>query len=192
VRRILVLVGLAVVVIGGLRVITGPYSLHIGGSFTPLGTWSGVAKGVTPAGDPYAIQLNLSTPRVGRAGCFAHSCTEFDGTGAVCTKKAVYKFTGLDASGPLGAWWSLDGREMTVGLDDLQAPGSPQSTSVTLRGTWHGPVYQATDGGYLTDVFASDGSARTSTSSPNAADSASFAFRPGDFAALCRQVQGTS
>jgi hypothetical protein len=59
----------------------------------------------------------------------------------------------------------------------------------TLRGTWHGKVYQANDGGYLDRDFASNGTPRTEVTSPDAKDAVTLPFQPGDFTTACDSVR---
>jgi hypothetical protein len=179
----LVVVLLLAVVVGVF--VTGPWALHIGGQFTPLWRWSGISRAHSPDGSDVGIQLNLSVR--GRPSCsrLTGACSNLRGNAVVCTKAGRFGFSNLD--GTVGGYLSTDGQPMTItfGHGDTTLT---RYLSVTLKGTWHGSAYDASDGGYLARAFAPDGSPRTAVTSPDPAKAAAVSIRPGDFAALCRGI----
>jgi hypothetical protein len=176
---------LLVIALGAVLVwvLLAPWSLHIGGQFTPLGRWSGVGRAHTPDDGDFGIQLNLAVS--GRHSCsrLTGKCTDFEGNAVICTKAGRYTFTRLDGS--VGGYLSLDGQPMTL----LITHGSATHyLKLQLNGTWHGPAYDASDGGYLTYSFNPDGTPRAAVSSPDPAKAAQVSIRPGDFTALCHSI----
>jgi hypothetical protein len=168
----------------GVGILLKPWSLHIGGRFTPFG-WTGIGRARTPDGLDAGIELKLGTRY--RAACTGSGggCTQMNGSGVVCTRAGRFTFSIADAS--FSAWWSLDGRPMKVRLTH----GNTTLTrylNIYLDGTWHGPAYEASDGGYLSHGFNPNGSPRSATGSVEGAEAATVSFQPGDFAALCRSV----
>jgi hypothetical protein len=178
----LVLVALLAV---GVGILIKPWSVHIGGRFTPFGGWTAIGRARTPDGLDAGIQLNLTArfrPACGKSGS---GCTQMNGKAVVCTRAGRFTFSNADAT--FSAYWSLDGRAMMVTLTHGDTTLT-RYLNVYLHGTWHGPAYQASDGGYLSHGFNPNGSPRSTTGSVEKADAAQVTFQPGDFAALCRSV----
>lgn len=176
----------AIVVLGvGIQLAFTPWAVHIGGSFTPMMRWTGVAEAHTASGASYAVQLTINANNLSQHACSQYGCDDFHGTLTVCTAAGMYTFTNV--SGTVGGWLSTDGQDMNVSFSHGSTTAD-RGLLGYLRGTWHGKVYQATDAGYLDRDFQPDGTPRTSVGSAVAADAATLAFQPGDFTSACKQV----
>lgn len=169
----------------GVGILLKPWSLHIGGRFTPFGGWTAIGRARTPDGLDAGIQLNLRTRA--RAACSKSGggCTQMDGKAVVCTRAGRFTFRTADAT--FSAYWSLDGRPMTVRLTNGDTTLT-RYLNVYFDGSWHGSAYQASDGGYLSHGFNPNGSPRSATGSVEKSTAAQVTFQPGDFTALCRSV----
>jgi hypothetical protein len=177
----------AVVFVVLLQVLFTPWAMHIGDSFTPLMSWSGVAEGRSATGSSYAVQLNISANNLSQHSCSGvGGCDDFHGTIVVCT--AAGQYTMGNVSGKVGGWLSTNGQQMSVSFSGRRNTPT-QYLLGNLHGTWHGKVYQATDGGYLDRNFKPDGTPRTVFSTVDANDTTSLAFRPGNFDTACAQVK---
>jgi hypothetical protein len=174
---------LIVLIPTALAVFFAPWAEHIGGRFTPLGYWSGIGKAHAPDGTDFGVALNLKLRTSPSCSRLSGKCSNLQGNAVVCTRAGRYTFSNLD--GTLDGYWSTDGHAMTISFTHGNTTLT-RYVSVILKGTWHGPAYQATDGGYLVRGFNSDGSPRSAVTSPDPAQAASVTIQPGDFAALCR------
>lgn len=179
------LVALALLVLV-IQVAFTPWAFHIGGTFTPLMNWTGVATGHTPSGSSYAVRLSLQANTISDRACSQYGCDDVHGTVDVCTSAGQYTF--INMSGKVGGWLSTDGQKMTIGFSHGKDP-STRNLEGTLTGTWHGKVYQASDGGYLDRDFDTNGTPRTEVTSADPHDAATLAFQPGDFTAACDSVK---
>jgi hypothetical protein len=169
----------------GVSILLKPWSVHIGGRLTPLGRWTGIGRARTPDGLDAGVELSLTAryrPACSRTG---GGCTRMEGKAVVCTRAGRFTFSTVDAT--FTAYWSLDGRPMTVRLTHGDTTLT-RSLNIYFDGTWHGSAYEASDGGYLSHGFNPDGSARSATGSVEKREAANVSFQPGDFAALCRSV----
>jgi len=185
IRRVVLGLGAAAVLAVGVFAVTEPYAFHIGGGFTPLGRWTGVAEGTGPGATRYAVELNLQAPVPGRE-CSSNGCAKFVGTAVVCTRKVRLTYAGLHADG--SGWLSLDGHPMTVVLSS-PSPHQVTAADVELHGAWQGPAYVASDVGSLTSDYDSSGEPRTQVPGFDPKAAVHLTFRPGDFDTLCRAVQ---
>jgi hypothetical protein len=172
-----------------VQVIVAPWAFHIGGKFTPLGNWTGAAQGKAPSGDRYAVQIQLEFNTLQDRACSqTGGCDDFHGTLLFCTKAGQYKITNM--SGQLHGWLSTEGRTMNVDFQpDRKDSQQVQQVLGVFRGTWHGDVYQATDGGYLERDFGSNGVPRTVVTTADPKQSVTLAFQPADFNAMCAALK---
>lgn len=169
-----------------LQILITPWAFHIGNTFTPLMHWSGVSQARTANGASYAVQLNITANDIGEHACSQNGCDDFHGSMVVCTAAGKFSFNNI--SGKVGGWLSTDGQDMSVSFSGKR--GQPTDGLLGfLHGTWHGAVYQATDGGYLDRNFNPDGTARRVFTSPDPKQTASFTFQQGNFDSACAQVE---
>jgi len=178
---------LLVVLALAVEVFSAPWALHLGGGFNPLERWSGIARAHTPDGGDFGIQLNLTVNGLDHRSCsrLTGRCRDLRGNAVICTKAGRFTFNNLDGS--VDGYWSIDGQPMIVSIGH----GSTTLTryqSLTFTGTWRGPAYEASDGGYLSRDFAPDGTARREVGSADPTKAVRFAFQPGDFTALCHTI----
>ena len=174
-----------------VQVLIAPWAFHIGGSFTPLGNWTGAAQGKAPNGDRYAVQLDLQMYLLNDHPCSQlGGCDDFHGTMTVCTKAGRYTLQNM--SGKVGGWLSTDGQTMRFSF----APGRNNKDYHLLgqvigdmQGVWHGKVYQATDEGYLERDFKPDGTPRSVVTSADPKQAVALAFQPGNFDAMCAALK---
>ncbi|TML33501.1 MAG: hypothetical protein E6G35_00430 [Actinobacteria bacterium] len=180
------LVLIAVVALA-VEVFSAPWALHLGGGFNPLERWSGIARAHTPDGGDVGIQLNLKVNALDRRSCsrLTGRCSDFGGTAVICTRAGRFTLSRVDGS--VDGYWSIDGQPMTVSMTHgTMTPA--RYLSLTFTGTWHGPAYEASDGGYLSRDFLPDGNARSQVGSVDPAKAVRFALQPGDFTALCHTI----
>jgi hypothetical protein len=176
-----------VVLVLVIQILVTPWAFHIGGSFTPMMRWTGVAEGsARNGGGTYAMQIQIVANQLNDHACDQFGCDDFHGSAAVCTAAGEHRFTNI--SGKVGGWTSVDGQKMSVDI----AHGTTtidRNMQLVLTGTWHGKVYQANDKGYLVRDFDITGVPRPAVGSAQLSDAVQLAFQPGNFAALCAQVK---
>jgi hypothetical protein len=178
---LVVVVMIAVAVVVGLN----PWAVHIGGRLTLLGNWSGIARAHVPGGADLGVQLNLGVDRQPGCGRTTGECDNLDGTAVICSKAGRFTFSNL--GGFVDGYWSTDGHAMRLNFSH----GSTTLTrylTIRFTGTWHGPAYDASDGGYLDRGFDANGNPRAQVGSPDATRAVPLSFQPGDFSALCASV----
>jgi len=161
------LVAIAVLAILVVYVVPTPWALHIGGKFTPLEQWDGVAAVTASNGGRYVLFAHLQGGLIGtrRPVCgFQGGCDSLHGNAKLCTQNgATYS---LKLTGAVHSWWSTDGASTSI---DLTGPSLPAGWVVAFRGTWAGPVLALADtDNSFTKVFTRRGAIRHTTSSADA------------------------
>lgn len=161
--KLLLIVGLALVAVS---VVPTPWALHIGGPFTPLGSWSGYGAVQASNGGRYVLFIQFHGGIIGRHGrtsCSGRGCTNMFGTATLCTESGkTHTFT-LD--GEVHGWWTTDGSRTTIQLTGGTPDRLPSGWVVALHGSWDGPALslESPDNSF-TKVFTPAGAIRRVTS----------------------------
>ena len=148
-------VGLLVVVAAVLGVIAllNPWALHMGNRSTPLGQWEGVGIVHASSGARDALYLrigiHLATGR--RASVGPHSNLE----GEALLRTPQGDTMRYQVSGSVSAWWSADGRPLSV---RLVAKGTQPEQYFDLHGGFHGAQLVLDDHGSSGRMLRPDGS----------------------------------
>jgi hypothetical protein len=165
-RALLVLV---VVVILIVYIVPTPWALHIGGKFTPLEEWDGVASVSATNGGHYVLFTHLEAGLLaggpGHLDCsFAGGCDTLHGNAKLCTERgATYSFS---LHGAVHTWWSTDGASTSI---DLTGKNLPSGWVVAFKGKWAGSVLPLADtDNSFTEVFTRGGAVRRATSTADA------------------------
>ena len=143
-RGCLVQTGLALVfglgVIYAVMLVTSPWSLHIGGRFTPLLTWQGTGKLITKGGAEYPIYLYLfPSPHFSRLRLNSLRPTGgLQGEARLCTAPGVSER--LKLSGTIyGGWSSTENSVMAFRLLEAKIFDVGQKQGYfDLMGRWQG------------------------------------------------------
>jgi hypothetical protein len=148
-------------------IVPTPWALHIGGKFTPLEQWDGVAAVTATNGGRYVLYTHLQgglmsgrTPACG----FAGGCDMLHGNAKLCTESgSVYS---LHLDGAVHSWWSTDGASTTI---DLTGKSLPDGWVVAFKGKWAGSALPLADtDNSFTEVFTRRGAVRHTTSTADA------------------------
>jgi len=146
--------------------VPAPWAFHIGGRFTPFGTWDGYGPLQASNGGRYLLFTHIQggiVSRAARPGCTFHgSCGTLRGSAKLCTESGrVYSFS---LAGVMHGWLTTDGS-----LTDLKLSGGspvplPDGLVVAFHGIWQGPVLPvaSTDGSF-TEAFTPAGAIRKGT-----------------------------
>ena len=132
--------------------VVNPWSLHIGGRWTPALTWHGIGQLKSSTGATYGVFIEVG-PEMHRG----RGASNLGGRAKLCTPQGeIYS---LRVNGYLKqAWLDADGKPVTFYLR------SPQDTrpkiSFTLFGAWHGPELVLDDKGSMAMSFSADGGAK--------------------------------
>jgi hypothetical protein len=181
-----------VAVLAGAYIAANPWALHIGGRFTPIGTWHGYGTASASNGGRYLLYLDMRGGVVhgGEAGhesCGSHGCDSLNGSAKLCTTSG--KTHTFSVRGAVHTWWSTDGAATTVDLTD--SPTLPDGWVVALHGAWHGPALElSSPDNSWTEVFTPAGAIRPVISTADAG-TATVTVRYGaedDFQAACRRL----
>lgn len=140
----------------GVVVGLDPWSIHIGGRWTPLLTWSGSGKLVTKGGT-YPLYVfffpSSSFSRLHLDGLRPTGGVQ--GSGWLCTSPGVTQ--NLRLSGTIyGSWRSTDGSLMSVRLIEPKVLDVGQRQGFfNLYGRWQGPALVMEDRGEPGHIFRS-------------------------------------
>jgi len=138
-----------------------PWALHIGGKFTPLEQWDGVAAVTATNGGHYVLFAHLQGGLMGtRHPCsFTGGCDTLHGNAKLCTEDGSTYL--LKLTGAVHSWWSTDGANTTI---DLTSNSLPDGWVVAFRGKWAGSVLPLADtDNSFTEVFTRRGAIRHTT-----------------------------
>jgi len=177
-----------IVVIFAVFVAPTPWALHIGGTFTPLETWSGYGAVQASNGGLYVLFTRFQGGITGGGedgpSCSSRGCDTLFGNAQLCTRSGqAYTFS---LTGAVHSWWSTDGARTSV---DLTGPRLPDGWVVAFHGSWHGAALPlATPDNSFTEVFTPAGAIRTVTSTADAGV-ARVTLRPGSQAAFQHACQ---
>lgn len=142
-RRLRTIPGLVLVItlVYGAMVLLNPWSIHIGDGWTPLLTWTGTGKLVTPSGTyPLLVWFSPSAhgSRLRLDGL--RPTSGVSGWGWLCTPQGTT--IPLRVYGTLyGGWQSTDGALMQLRLHERvqNFPSIQDGGYFDLYGHWHGP-----------------------------------------------------
>jgi hypothetical protein len=175
------------VVIVLVGVVGHPWSLHMGGRWTPAMVWHGYGKVHSSTGANYPLWLNIGP--MATASRRSGKRDNFQGTAILCTPDG--QALTLDVFGRVHAWLDADGQPMKMVLSSPR--GSKPAVSFRLEGGWFGEELRLDDGGSMADSFKADGTPKGFAQGLRApAERAQATLRYGkktEFAAFC---SGTS
>lgn len=160
-----------------------PWTVRIGGGWTPLGYWTGLGEVRSASGSRYGLYLNLSPYFHGRVSPLPSRLPRYSlrGQAYVCTAQGRtfhYKLGGAI----YGVYLNTDGADVHL---YFTGPQHQLKGSFDLRGTWRGPELLLQDRGSFDLNFGSGGKR---AASPAAVTLHRGSF--GEFEALCRNQIG--
>ena len=149
-------VSFAIALALALLLLLNPWSLHMGGRWTPALTWHGVGQLHSTTGASYGLYMELY-PHLERGGRGGHSSRKnLEGTAKICTPEgAVYRMT---VDGYLDAWLDANKKPLTLYLRSLKA--AQPKLRADLYGSWQGEELVLDDKGTMAMSFAVDGRAK--------------------------------
>ena len=134
-----------------------PWSLHIGGRWTPAMTWHGVGKLQSTSGARYGLFLEVNPyMEGGRHGGMGGS-NNVSGSAKICTPQGeIYP---LDVRGYIKlVWLDVDRKPVTFYLRSKR--NAQPKLNFELFGSWQGQQLVLEDKGNMAMSFAPDGSAK--------------------------------
>jgi len=173
--------------------VPAPWAFHIGGRFTPFGTWDGYGPVQASNGGRYLLFTHLQGGIVGRAarpGCTFHgSCGTLRGSAKLCTESGrVYSFS---LAGTMHGFVTTDGSPTDIDLSGGPPVPLPHGQVIAFHGTWHGQVLPvaSTDGSF-TGAFTPAGSIRkTAPAAPAGTASGTLRYgTAGAFSQACHAL----
>lgn len=149
-------VSFVIVLALALLLLLNPWSLHMGGRWTPALTWHGVGKLHSSTGATYGLFVELY-PYLEQSRRGAHgSRKNLQGTAKICTPQGeVYAMT---VDGYLSAWLNADKKPITLYLRSLK--DAQPRLRADLYGSWQGEELVLDDKGSMAMSFAVDGNAK--------------------------------
>jgi hypothetical protein len=172
-----------------LEAALNPWTLHIGGRFTPLTAWDGYGTVRASDGGRYVLFTRLQGGTLDSACGFFARCQTLRGSAMICTGRGS-TYT-LQLLGSVDAWWSTDGAKTSFELRDVNSGPVPDGRVISFKGSWHGTrLVLADTGNSFTGVFTLHGAIRHRTPASDAGH-ASVTLRYGSsaaFANACRTL----
>lgn len=141
----------------GVVVATSPWSLHIGGRWTPFLAWHGYGQLVTKNGVQYPLYVSLYPSshfsQLHREGLRPTGGVQ--GSGWICTAPGITQR--LDLSGTIyGGWRSTEGSLMAFRLLEWRTFNNGQARGFfDLAGRWRGQTLAMDQGGNVPEAFRS-------------------------------------
>jgi hypothetical protein len=174
-----------------LLVLLNPWSLHMGGRWTPALTWHGVGTLHSTTGATYGFYMEL-WPYMSRSvrggGGYYGGHQNMEGSAKICTPQgSIYPMT---VRGYLkNTWIDAGGKPITFYLRSLK--GAPTKLNVDLYGSWQGQELALEDKGNMAMSFSADGNAKgyldgVNAPSENTSGRLRYAME-SDFASVCVQ-----
>jgi len=182
-----------IVLVTALLVLVNPWSLHMGGRWTPALTWHGVGTLHSSSGATYGLYMEL-WPYMSRGrGGYSGGHQNMQGTAKICTTQGV--IYPLTVSGYLkNTWLDADGKPITFYLRSLH--DAPTKLNIDLYGSWQGAELVLEDQGNMAMSFSADGNAKGYLHGVNApTESTTGKLRyagESEFASLCGQKDKNS
>lgn len=169
-----------------------PWTLHMGGRFTPTVRWRGYGTMHSSYGSDYGLylDLNFSFPQSGRGSAVRPS--NLSGTAMLCgPKMATHNYSLLGTV--YSAWLSAEGKRMVL---HLYSPKNAQKLDFSLEGSFQGQQLVLDDRGSLAAGFNQDGSPRGVGvgvyGSKEKADATLAYGSKSDFETICRNLGASS
>jgi hypothetical protein len=146
----------AILLVVALLLLLNPWSLHMGGRWTPALTWHGVGKLHSSTGATYGLFVELY-PHLEHSRRGTHTSRKnMEGTAKICTAQGeVYAMT---VDGYLSAWIDADRKPLTLYLRSLK--DAQPRLRADLHGSWQGQELVLDDKGSMAMSFAADGNAK--------------------------------
>jgi hypothetical protein len=140
----------------GLLLLLNPWSLHMGGRWTPVLTWHGVGKLHSTTGANYGFFMELY-PHLEHSSRGPRGARKnLEGTAKICTPQGeTYRMT---VDGYLSAWLDANKKPITFYLRSLK--DAQPKLRADLYGSWQGEELVLDDKGSLAMSFAADGKAK--------------------------------
>jgi len=146
-----------IILVTALLVLLNPWSLHMGGRWTPALTWHGVGTLHSSTGATYGFYMEL-WPYMSRGrGGYSGGHQNIEGSAKICTPQGgIYPMT---VSGYLkNAWLDADGKPITFYLRSRK--DAPIRLNIDLHGSWQGQELVLEDKGNMAMSFSADGNAK--------------------------------
>jgi hypothetical protein len=182
-----------VVLVTALLVLLNPWSLHMGGRWTPALTWHGVGTLHSSTGATYGFYMEL-WPYLSRGrGGYSGGHQNMQGTAKICTPQGgMYPMT---VSGYLkNTWLDANGKPIAFYLRSLKDAST--KLNIDLHGSWQGPELVLEDKGNMAMSFSADGNAKGYLHGVNApAENTTGKLRyagESEFASVCGQKDKNS
>jgi len=175
----------------GLLLLLNPWSLHMGGRWTPALTWHGVGKLHSSTGATYGLFMELY-PHLERGGRGRGSRQNLEGIAKICTPQGeVYAMT---VDGYLKAWLDADKKPITFYLRSRK--DAQPKLRADLYGSWQGQELVLDDKGSMAMSFAVNGNAKgyligTNAPTENTTGSLRYATE-SEFASACGEKAKSS
>lgn len=170
-----------------------PWSLHIGGRWTPAMTWHGVGKLQSTSGAKYGLFLEVNPyMESGRSGGMGGR-NNVSGSAKICTPQGeIYP---LDVRGYIKlVWLDVDRKPVTFYLRSKK--NAQPKLNFELFGSWQGQQLVLEDKGNMAMSFAPDGSAKgylVGRNSPDETTSGTLHYATeAEFAEVCGTKPGNS
>ena len=181
----------AIILVIAVLLLLNPWSLHMGGRWTPALTWHGIGKLHSSTGATYGLFMELS-PDLEHARRGPGSRKNLTGRAKICTPEGeTYPMT---VDGYLKAWLDADQKPVTFYLRSLK--DIQPKLRADLQGSWQGQELVLDDKGSMAMSFASDGSAKgylTGKNAPAEDTTGSLRYAPeSEFPTVCGAKAKTS
>jgi hypothetical protein len=170
-----------------------PWSLHIGGRWTPAMTWHGVGTLQSTSGASYGLFLEVNPyMEGGRHGGMGGS-NNVSGSAKICTPQGeIYP---LDVRGHIKlVWLDVDRKPVTFYLRSKK--NAQPKLNFELFGSWQGQELVLEDKGNMAMSFAPDGNAKgylVGRNSPTETTSGTLRYATeAEFAEVCGAKPGNS
>ena len=170
-----------------------PWSLHIGGRWTPAMTWHGVGKLQSTSGAWYGLFLEVNPNMESGRGGGMGGRNNVSGIAKICTPQGeIYP---LDVRGYIKlVWLDVDHKPVTFYLRSKK--NAQPKLNFELLGSWQGQVLVLEDKGNMAMSFAPDGSAKgylVGRNSPAETTSGTLHYATeAEFAEVCGAKPGNS
>jgi len=175
----------------GLLLLLNPWSLYMGGRWTPALTWHGVGKLHSSTGATYGLFMELY-PHLERGGRGRGSRQNLEGIAKICTPQGeVYAMT---VDGYLKAWLDADKKPITFYLRSRK--DAQPKLRADLYGSWQGQELVLDDKGSMAMSFAVNGNAKgylMGTNAPTEDTTGSLRYATeSEFASACGEKAKSS
>lgn len=182
----------AILLVIALLLLLNPWSLHMGGRWTPALTWHGVGKLHSTTGATYGLFMEVY-PHMerGRSSGFG-TRKNMEGTAKICTPQGeIYAMT---VDGYLKAWLDADKKPITFYLRTKK--DAQPKLRADLYGSWQGLELVLDDKGSMAMSFAVNGNAKgylIGTNAPTEDTTGTLRYAAeSEFASVCGEKAKSS